>query len=582
MVSVSKPMSFTFTLFLNTSLVMLLCVFVIFHFYSSENDDDDVVRNHYLFYGSSGEQDCKGLHSLSDYKVKCFYVKSNDPCVSDGYIDYLYLFYCKFGEFPLLGHTLLFLWLLVLFYLLANTASEYFCPSLENLSNLLRLSPTIAGVTLLSLGNGACDVFSTLVSFNGSGTSGIGFNTVLGGGSFVSCVVVGIVSISIRHRGIRVKKFAFIRDVCFLLLVLMCLFTILVIGEINFLGAIGFCLLYVVYVVVVYVSPMRWKGVFRDAEIGYSSNGDDLSAPLLIEMEKGLIGNAENGAQECNIKIKKKCCAKKSSICGMLLHLLEMPLYLPRRLTIPVVCEDRWSKPYAVASAMLAPILLSSLCILNKEDTFSISNIIIYGIGFSVAIILGIVAFFATEKSSPPKKYLLPWLAGRFVMSVCWSYISAKELVALLVSLGYICGVSPSILGLTVLAWGNSLGDLVTNLTMALNGGPKGAQIAISGCYAGPIFNTVIGLGLSLIISTWSQYPSPIVIPRDPYLWETLALFVVGLLWALIVLIKRDMKLDAVLGGGLLVIYFISLFLRLIQTLGTLQFQDLLTLVFKS
>ncbi|OIW15229.1 hypothetical protein TanjilG_08821 [Lupinus angustifolius] len=579
MVSVSKPMGFTFTLFLNISFIMVLCAFVIFHFHSSEKDI--VLRNHFTFGGSSSEKDCKGLHSLSDYKAKCFYVKSNDPCVSQGYVDYLYLYYCKFGEFPLLGHTLLFLWLLVLFYLLANTASEYFCPSLENLSNLLRLSPTIAGVTLLSLGNGASDVFATLVSFNGSGTHGIGFNTVLGGASFVSCVVVGIVSISIRGRGIRVKKSALVRDVCFLLLVLLCLFTILVSGEINVFGAIGFCLMYVVYVVVVYISSTRWKGVCGDAEIdGDSRHGCDLSVPLLSGMEKGLIG-AENGAQECDMKIDKTCSSKKFSVCGTLLHVSEMPLYLPRRLTIPVVCEDRWSKPYAVCSAMLAPILLSSLCTSNKENIFSILNLIIYGIGFLVGTILSVIAFFATEMSSPPKNYLLPWLVGGFAMSVCWSYISAKELVALLVSLGYICGVSPSILGLTVLAWGNSLGDLITNLTMALNGGPKGAQIAISGCYAGPIFNTVIGLGLSLVFSTWSQYPSSVMIPRDPYLWETLAFLVVGLVWALVVLIRRDMKLDAVLGGGLLVVYFISLFLRLIQTLGTLQFQDMLTLVLK-
>ncbi|CAL0323445.1 unnamed protein product [Lupinus luteus] len=580
MVSVSKLMGFTFTLFLNISFIMVLCAFVIFHFHSSEKDL--VLRNHFTFGGSSGEKDCKGLHSLSDYKAKCFYVKSNDPCVSQGYVDYLYLYYCKFGDFPLLGHTLLFLGLLVLFYLLANTASEYFCPSLENLSNLLRLSPTIAGVTLLSLGNGASDVFATLVSFNGSGTHGIGFNTVLGGASFVTCVVVGIVSISIRGRGIRIKKSALIRDVCFLLLVLLCLFTILVSGEINVLAAIGFCLIYVVYVVVVYVSSTRWKGVCVDAENdGDSSHGSDLGVPLLSGMEKGLIGSAENEAQECDTKVQKTCCSKKSSVYGTLLHVLEMPLYLPRRLTIPVVCEDRWSKLYAVCSSMLAPILLSSLCTSNKDHIFSISNLIIYGIGFLVGTILSIVAFFATEMSSPPKKYLLPWLVGGFAMSVCWSYISAKELVALLVSLGYICGVSPSILGLTVLAWGNSLGDLITNLTMALHGGQKGAQIAISGCYAGPIFNTVIGLGLSLVFSTWSQYPSSVMIPRDPYLWETLALLVAGLVWALVVLIRRDMKLDAVLGGGLLVVYFISLFLRLIQTLGSLQFQDMLTLVLK-
>lgn len=261
-------------------------------------------------------------------------------------------------------------------------------------------------------------------------------------------------------------------------------------------------------------------------------------------------------------------------------HILTMSLYLPRRLTIPGVCEERWSKVYAVCSAMLAPLLLSFLWIPNHLNGFN--SIIVYGIGLLIGIILGVIAFFTTNVSNPPRKYLLPWLAGGFVMSVTWSYISAQELVGLLVSLGYICGVSPSILGLTVLAWGNSLGDLVTNLTMALNGGPEGAQIAISGCYAGPIFNIVVGLGLSLVSSSWSEYPLSVVITRDPYLWETLALLGVGLVWALVVLIRRDMKLDALLGGGLLVIYFISLFLRLIQTLGSLQFQHMLLGLFFS
>ncbi|TKY62847.1 Cation/calcium exchanger 2 [Spatholobus suberectus] len=579
MVSLSKRMDFTFrfTLFLNTSfLLVLFCVSLIVPLHSSEHV---VLRSNLR-----GEQDCQSFHSLRDSKAKCLYLKSNDPCVSQGYVDYLYLFYCKFGGFPLLGHTLLFLWLLVLFYLLANTASEYFCPSLENLSKLLRLSPTIAGVTLLSLGNGASDVFATLVSFSGSGTRGIGFNAVLGAASFVSCVVVGIVSISIRHRGVRVKKWALVRDVCFLLLVLLCLFTILIAGEINVPGAIGFCLMYVLYVVVVCVSSTRGKGLCGDAESDGDlshGGGNDLGVPLLCEMEKGLVDcAAANGARESDIKVVRKCCCMQSSICRMLLFVLEMPLYLPRRLTIPVVCEERWSKLYAVCSAFLAPLLLSSLWVPDKENSFN-SSLIVYGIGLLVGIILGVTAFFTTNVSSPPRKYLFLWLAGGFVMSVIWSYISAQELVGLLVSLGYICGVSPSILGLTVLAWGNSLGDLVTNLTMALNGGSEGAQIAISGCYAGPIFNIVIGLGLSLVSSAWSEYPLSVVLPRDPYLWETLALLAVGLVWALLVLIRRDMKLDALLGGGLLVIYFISLILRLIQTLGSFQFQDMLVSFFK-
>lgn len=157
-------------------------------------------------------------------------------------------------------------------------------------------------------------------------------------------------------------------------------------------------------------------------------------------------------------------------------------------------------------------------------------------------------------------------------MSMVWSYIIAQELVALLVSLGYIFQVSPSILGLTVLAWGNSLGDLITNLTMALNGKPEGAQVAISGCYAGPIFNILFGLGLSLAGSSWHHYPSAVVIPKDQYLLETLCFLVASLLWALVILPCRNMRLDGVLGIGLLGIYIVSVSVRLIQTLGSFQF----------
>ncbi|XP_061363872.1 cation/calcium exchanger 2-like [Gastrolobium bilobum] len=579
-VSMPKRMG-CYTLFLNISFLMGICAFMIVHFHSHEA----LVMSNNSSSDDNDEDDCKSLHHMGDYKAKCMYLRSNDPCDSQGYIDYLYLFYCKFGRFPLLGHSLLFLWLLVLLYLLANTTSEYFCSSLENLSKLLRLSPTIAGVTLLSLGNGACDVFSSLVSFQGSGTQSIGYNTVLGGVSFVTCVVVGIVSISIRHRRVQVIKSAFVRDVCFLLLVLLCLFIIFVTGEINVFGAIGFTLMYVVYVIVVYLSSTRWKeGYGGDVERNVnniSSYGNDLSlsVPLLSGMKKGPIDCVENGGQEYDLNINNNCCLMRSSICRMSLYVLNLPLYLPRRLTIPVVCEERWSKPYAVCSVILAPLLMSVIWTTNKEKSFfSSTNLIVYGIGLLVGVTFGVTAYFTTEMSMPPKKCLFPWLAGGFIMSVTWSYILAQELVGLLISIGYISGISPSILGLTVLAWGNSIGDLMTNLTMALNGGPEGAQIAISGCYAGPIFNTVVGLGLSLVTCTWSEYPQPVVIPRDPYLWETLAFLVVGLVWALVVLIRRDMKLNGLLGGGLLVVYFISLFLRLIQTQRSLQFYDFLGL----
>ncbi|KAK8701733.1 hypothetical protein V6N13_020112 [Hibiscus sabdariffa] len=522
------------------------------------------------------QQDCKGLENLDDYRAKCSFLKLCSPCVSQGYIDNLYLFYCNFGRFPLLGHFLLILWLLVLFYLLGNTASEYFCYSLESLSCLLKLSPTLAGVTLLSLGNGAPDVFSSMVSFMDSGTQDIGLNTVLGGAFFVTCVVVGTISTLVHHKRVRVNKPAFIRDACFLLMVIVSLILILAYGKISLWGAMAFSSMYVVYVILVYVIYVFQKSGGTD-NIDFNSSYDSgLSISMLDGVEKVEFDSVEEGNLENDGKgaESRKCCFCLTTLrsCKLLLWVLEMPLYLPRRLTIPIACQDRWSKPIAVVSVTLAPILLSILWDLQDESVklglnFN-SGLVVYGTGVVVGTSLGVAAYLTTVKSSPPKSCLLPWLAGGFLMSVIWSYIIAQELVGLLISLGYILGINHSILGLTVLAWGNSLGDLITNLAMAVNGGPQGAQVAISGCYAGPIFNTVFGLGLSLIGSAWCGYPSAVEIPKDPYLLETLGFLISALVWALLVLPLRDMKLDAVLGGGLFLIYFTSMSVRLIQVVA--------------
>ena len=53
-------------------------------------------------------------------------------------------------------------WLLMLLMALGSTADNFLMPQLNYLSELLKLSPDVAGVTLLSFGNGAPDVFSAI------------------------------------------------------------------------------------------------------------------------------------------------------------------------------------------------------------------------------------------------------------------------------------------------------------------------------------------------------------------------------------------------------------------------------------
>ena len=80
-----------------------------------------------------------------------------------------------------------------------------------------------------------------------------------------------------------------------------------------------------------------------------------------------------------------------------------------------------------------------------------------------------------------------------FIIAATWIDFVADHLVALLDFMGIVLRIPGAIMGLTILAWGNSMGDLSANMTMARKGL---ANMAMTACFAGPVFNILIGLGL--------------------------------------------------------------------------------------
>ncbi|KAM0887485.1 hypothetical protein ACQ4PT_029002 [Festuca glaucescens] len=503
------------------------------------------------------------LLALEGRAERCRYLQSSHPpCGPQGYVDYLVLFYCACGDgqmelwwSPWLGGATIGLWLLLLFYLLGDTASEYFCASLEGLSVALRLPPAVAGVTLLSLGNGAPDVLSSVVAFASGGGGDVGLSGALGGALFVSTVVAGLVSIvSARRRGgaedaVVIERRGFVRDVGFLLVALCYLLAILLAGNVTVWSAAAFLSLYAVYVLAVSASHCCPCAAAAADSSTSADHSDELAAPLLP------VVSAKHN--------------KKQQLAAFVRHLLAAPLYLPRRLTIPDIAAHRWSRANAVTSALLAPLLLAAV-------TCPLTPTFLLGAALTGAL-LAIAAASATDAAAPPRgRYArLLWLVGGFLMSVIWSYVLARELVSLLVSTGIIAGIPASVLGVTVLAWGNSLGDLVSDVAMATQDGKAGAQTAVAGCYAGPAFNMVVGLGLSMAIAAAGTYPEPYEVPVQASTYVTVGFLVAGLAWALVVLPARGMRLDAVLGAGLLALYLCFLAVRLADAVGVLSLNSL-------
>ncbi|KAL2534418.1 Cation/calcium exchanger 3 [Abeliophyllum distichum] len=530
---------------------------------------------------------CYGIHEHKGHSTECEYLKANPQCNSGGFLNYIKFFYCDWEKYKALSYLVLAIWLVTLFYVLGNTAADYFCCCLEKLSNLLKLSPMVAGVTLLPLGNGAPDVFSSIAAFVGNNSGDVGLNSVLGGAVFVTCVVVGTVTLCIGEQSTQIDKNCFIRDMCFFLFALVSLLVILVVGEVNIGGAIAFVSIYVVYVVCVAANELLRKhakgsklestptllpvrgsvissGIVEDQSIHtglLQSDSEESKLPhwvwasnVAIYSNEGVKASSEaNPVSLWGWNEEDTVNDNSSFSCSKLCSLLEIPLTLPRKLTIPMVVDVQWSKTYAVASATFAPVLLAFLW--NTQDNLgNLANDIAYIIGVLAGGIFGVLAFIYTRADHPPRRFLLPWVLGGFLMSIIWFYIIANELVALMMAFGVIFGIKPSLLALTVLAWGNSIGDLMSNVAIAMNGG-DGVQIAMSGSYAGPMFNTLVGLGLSLVIGAWSSKPLSYIVPRDVSLYSTLGFLVLGLVWSLIVLLRSNMYPNKLLGVGLMIIY---------------------------
>jgi solute carrier family 24 (sodium/potassium/calcium exchanger), member 6 len=101
-----------------------------------------------------------------------------------------------------------------------------------------------------------------------------------------------------------------------------------------------------------------------------------------------------------------------------------------------------------------------------------------------------------------------------------------------------------------------------------LHGGPGGVQTAASGCYAGPVFNTVVGLGLSLTLAAGARYPEPYAIHVDASVYEAVGYIAAALVWALLLLLMRGMRMGRALGAGLLLIYLCFLTMRICESTG--------------
>ncbi|KAM9526918.1 mitochondrial sodium/calcium exchanger protein isoform 2-T2 [Guaruba guarouba] len=463
-------------------------------------------------------------HNSSEW---CRFIRSNPDCRLDGgFLNYLEGVFCTFPPRLLpLAVTLYALWLLYLFIILGVTAEKFFCPNLSAISTNLKLSHNVAGVTFLAFGNGAPDVFSAVVAFSNPRTAGLAIGAVFGAGVFVTTVVAGGIAL--------VKPFTaasrpFLRDVIFYMLAVFLTFLVLYFGRITLGEALGYLGLYIFYVLTVVLCTWihRWQrgdgpgppGAWEpemptDAEEPESSgtNSGDYG-----EEYRPLLPSREPSLRILTTALSPLDWRKwrRKPWYWRLFKVLKVPVELVLLLTVPVVDPDKddlnWKRPLNCLHIVTSPLI----CILTlKSGTYGLYQIQgifpVWGLVVLIGSVLALIIFITTSNEEPPKYHCVFAFLG-FLASAMWINAAATELVNILRTLGIIFQLSNTVLGLTLLAWGNSIGDTFSDLTMARQGYPR---MAFSACFGGIIFNILVGVGLGCLLQMTS---SQLVVKLEP------------------------------------------------------------------
>ena len=126
---------------------------------------------------------------------------------------------------------------------------------------------------------------------------------------------------------------------------------------------------------------------------------------------------------------------------------------------------------------------------------FYLNHILIFILILTLTISLSVLIYYTSTKYEI-NKYPIIIHFLTLILSLIWIWFTANLLISLLMAISTIININKYFLGMTILTYGNSISDLMLNLSLVNLGY---SEMALSGTISGPLFNLLIGLGIPLI-----------------------------------------------------------------------------------
>jgi len=158
------------------------------------------------------------------------------------------------------------------------------------------------------------------------------------------------------------------------------------------------------------------------------------------------------------------------------------------------------------------------------------------------------------------------WYPVSFVVAIAWVGIFSGMMVDWATSIGCVVGIPDAVMGLTFLAAGTSVPDLLTSVVVAKQGH---GDMAVSSSIGSNIFDVLVGLPLPwLAYSLMNDITPGYVGVQAPTLFFSLLILLMMVFAVISIIHFSGWKMTKTLGYSMFVLYFLFVCQDLLRTYG--------------
>ncbi|XP_063151090.1 sodium/potassium/calcium exchanger 2 isoform X2 [Candoia aspera] len=452
-----------------------------------------------------------------------------------------------------------------MFIALAIVCDEFFVPSLTVITEKLKISDDVAGATFMAAGGSAPELFTSLIGIFIS-RSNVGIGTIVGSAVFNILFVIGMCALFSKEI-LHLTWWPLFRDVSFYIVDLILLIVFFLDNFIRWWESLILLSAYVVYVTFMKfnVQIEEWvKSIF-------SKNKVDKVSPEPDGKTKPRLQRGGSSASLHNSLMR-------NSIFQLMIHTLDplaegkfkeraSILHKMAKKSPEIDGEQRNGRAkhaekieVEVTPPSDGPVQNGSAVGADKEDEEDdqplslawpdtpqkwLTYLIIFPIVFPLWVTL-------PDVRNPSSKKLFPLT---FFGSISWIAVFSYLMVWWAHQVGETIGISEEIMGLTMLAAGTSIPDLITSVIVARKGL---GDMAVSSSVGSNIFDITVGLPLPWFLYATVNNFSPVVVSSNGLFCAIVLLFIM-LLFVILSIAFCKWKMNKFLGFTMFGLYFIFL-----------------------